>query len=106
VERFHRLLVLVLFGDHAGTGFGDAGTPLLLAVLALALAAVALGNVAPRLVSFPPSMRYYAGNWATSLWCFREGAEEVLDRHIRKASARPVLMGCCPGPCRTWTRTP
>ncbi|HZM82818.1 MAG TPA: DUF3556 domain-containing protein [Candidatus Limnocylindrales bacterium] len=82
---------LVLFGHYAGIGFGDVGAPLLVVLLAAALAAVvALGNLAPRLVSFLPSMRYYAGNWATSLWCFRGGAEEVLDRNIRKASSRPV----------------
>ncbi|HEX6684506.1 MAG TPA: DUF3556 domain-containing protein [Candidatus Limnocylindrales bacterium] len=84
---------LVLFGHYAGIGFGDAGAPVLVALLATALfAVVALGNVAPRLVSFLPSMRYYAGNWATSLWCFREGAEDVLDRSIRKAGTRPVTQ--------------
>jgi len=31
-------------------------------------------------------MRYYAGNWATSLWCFRRPAEVRLDTHIRKVS--------------------
>lgn len=84
---------IVLFGHYAGVGFGDAGAPLLLALLAAALVAmVALGNLAPRLVSFLASMRYYAGNWATSLWCFKEGAEEVLDRAIRKSSALPVTQ--------------
>jgi hypothetical protein len=84
---------LVLFGHHAGVGLGDAGSPLLPALLAAVLiAVVALGNAAPRLVSFLPSMRYYAGNWATSLWCFRDGTEELLDRNIRKASARPVTQ--------------
>ena len=84
---------LVLFGHYAGIGFGDARTPVLLALLAAALVAViVLGNAAPRLVSFLPSMRYYAGNWATSLWCFRDGAEDVLDRNIRKASPRPVTQ--------------
>ena len=32
-------------------------------------------------------MRYYAGNWASSLWCFREGAEEKMDATITKSSA-------------------
>lgn len=31
-------------------------------------------------------MRYYAGNWATSCWCFRKGAEVKLDRNLTKAS--------------------
>lgn len=84
---------LVLFGHYPGIGFGDASAPVLVVLLAAALVAViALGNAAPRLVSFLPSMRYYAGNWATSLWCFRDGAEDVLDRNIRKASPRPVAQ--------------
>jgi hypothetical protein len=35
-------------------------------------------------------MRYYAGNWATSLWCFRAGAEEKADAEIVKSSALVV----------------
>jgi hypothetical protein len=80
---------LVLFGYHAGAG--GAGVLAVLPAVALAVL-VAVGNLAPRLVSFLPSMRYYAGNWATSLWCFREGAEEALDRGIRAPSPRPVLQ--------------
>ena len=36
-----------------------------------------------------PSMRYYAGNWATSQWLFRKdsGAEAKLDRDDRQAGA-------------------
>ena len=45
-----------------------------------------LGNFRPDLVSFLPSMRYYAGNWATSQWLFRKesGAEAKLDRELVK----------------------
>ena len=51
-----------------------------------------LGNFRPDLVSFLPSMRYYAGNWATSQWLFRKetGAEEKLDREIMKAA--PIVV--------------
>ncbi len=47
-----------------------------------------LGNFRPDLISFLPSMRYYAGNWATSQWLFRKdtGAEAKLDREIVKAA--------------------
>ena len=45
-----------------------------------------LGNLRPDLVSFLPSMRQYAGNWATGMWAFAPGAEEKLDRHIVKAA--------------------
>jgi hypothetical protein len=45
-----------------------------------------IGNFWPDKVSFLPSMRYYAGNWATTQWLFRKasGAEEKLDRSIHK----------------------
>lgn len=37
---------------------------------------VAAGNLYPRKVSFLPGMRYYAGNWDTTLWCVRPSADE------------------------------
>lgn len=39
-----------------------------------------LGNFRPDLVSFLPSMRQYAGNWAASIWTFRPDAERKLER--------------------------
>ena len=50
------------------------------------------GNFRPDQVSFLPSMRYYAGNWATSQWLFRKtsGAEAKLDRSIKKPA--PVVV--------------
>jgi hypothetical protein len=38
-----------------------------------------LGNLRPDLVSFLPSMRQYAGNWASAVWAFAPGAEERLN---------------------------
>ena len=42
----------------------------------------------PDKISFLPSMRYYAGNWATTQWLFRKGsgAEEKLDTEIPKSA--------------------
>lgn len=45
-----------------------------------------LGNLRPDLVSFLPSMRQYAGNWASATWAFAPGAEEKLDRHLVRAA--------------------
>ena len=45
-----------------------------------------LGNLRPDLVSFLPSMRQYAGNWATGMWALASGAEEKLNTHIVKAA--------------------
>jgi hypothetical protein len=44
-----------------------------------------LGNLFPDKISFLPGMRYYAGNWASSLWVFRKDTkcEDRLNR------------GCC-----------
>ncbi|MEU2584118.1 DUF3556 domain-containing protein [Streptomyces avermitilis] len=82
---------LVLFGHDAAVGAFTLHSPLPAAVLVLSLVMVpVLGHVRPDLVSFLPSMRYYAGNWATGLWCFRKGTEHRLNEHIVKASGLPV----------------
>jgi len=81
-----------LFGHYADVPWSSVDDPLLLVILALACVGLpVLGNFRPDLVSFLPSMRYYAGNWATSQWLFRrgdgaEGAEDKLDRSIVKAA--------------------
>jgi len=82
-----------LFGHYADAPWSSIDDPLLLVILGLICVGLpALGNFRPDLVSFLPSMRYYAGNWATSQWLFRrggvgeEGAEEKLDREIVKAA--------------------
>ena len=48
-----------------------------------------LGNLRPDLVSFLPSMRQYAGNWASAMWAFAPGAESKLD-HITRAAGNTV----------------
>jgi hypothetical protein len=59
--------------------------------LALVIAAAllfypTLGNLRPDKVSFLPSMRQYAGNWASALWTFAPGTEQKLNRVTRTAS--------------------
>src|SRR6201995_958614 len=58
--------------------------------LALVIAAAllffpVLGNLRPDKVSFLPSLRQYAGNWASAVWTFAPGAEVKLDRVTRSA---------------------
>ncbi|MEU9014473.1 DUF3556 domain-containing protein [Streptomyces sp. NPDC048479] len=78
---------LFLFGHYAEIGVSSLDSPFLAVLLLVCLVAVpALGNAKPHLVSFLPAMRYYAGNWATSTWCFRRGTEEKLNAHITKAA--------------------
>ena len=45
-----------------------------------------LGNLRPDQVSFLPSMRQYAGNWASATWAFAPGAEQKLNKVTRSAS--------------------
>ena len=78
-----------LFGHYADVPWSTLDDPLLVAILALICVGLpVLGNFRPDLVSFLPSMRYYAGNWATSQWLFRRdsGAEDKLDQKIVKSA--------------------
>jgi hypothetical protein len=78
-----------LFGHYGDLPWSTLEDPLLLAVLLpICVGLPLLGNFRPDLVSFLPSMRYYAGNWATSQWLFRKdtGAEDKLDAEIVKAA--------------------
>src|ERR1700754_3597907 len=59
---------------------------LALVVAAALLFYPVLGNLRPDKVSFLPSMRQYAGNWASALWTFAPGAEQKLNNVTRSAS--------------------
>jgi hypothetical protein len=79
---FAYLSVFLFLGFPAqdGYGVGDMSSPWLAAGIAAALVFFpVLGNLRPDLVSFLPSMRQYAGNWASALWAFAPGAEEKLN---------------------------
>jgi hypothetical protein len=77
---------LFLFGHYAAVGEATLTSGLLAVLLVVLLAGgPILGNFRPELMSFLPSMRYYAGNWATSVWLFRrDGAEERFDTSLVK----------------------
>jgi hypothetical protein len=69
--------VLWLFVAHARLGLSDLANPLPVAVLFTVIAGtVVIGNLLPRKVSFLPGMRYYAGNWDTTVWCVKPSADE------------------------------
>lgn len=77
-----------LFGHYGAIGVTDLASPLLLAILIIAFAVGPIaGNIFPQKISFLPAMRYYAGNWAASSWCFRAGAEAKMDANVVKSSA-------------------
>jgi hypothetical protein len=80
--------VFLFWGYPAWDGYGvaDTSSPLLLAaVVGGLLFFPVLGNLRPDLVSFLPSMRQYAGNWASATWAFAPGAEAKLDNIVRAA---------------------
>jgi hypothetical protein len=78
--------IFLFAGFPAGQGFAvtDMSSPwLTVGIVAALLFFPVLGNLRPDLVSFLPSMRQYAGNWASALWAFAPGAEEKLNRVVR-----------------------
>ena len=71
--------VLWLFVAHARLGLSNVTNPLPMAILLVVIAGtVVLGNLYPRKVSFLPGMRYYAGNWDTTVWCVKPSADEKI----------------------------
>jgi hypothetical protein len=81
--------LLFLFGHYGDVPLSNLDSPLLIAVLAVGGVLIpVIGNLFPDKVSFLPAMRYYAGNWATSLWLFRKAtrAEEKLDERVDKVA--------------------
>jgi hypothetical protein len=82
-----------LFGHYGEIPLSTLDDPLLIVLLGvIGLGIPILGNLRPDLISFLPSMRYYAGNWATSLWLFRKDtkAEEKLGEHA--CPVAPVVI--------------
>jgi hypothetical protein len=78
-----------LFGHHAGVAVGSIASPILAGYLVLACFVMQLvGNLVPASVSFLCAMRYYAGNWAYSVWLFRGESSKKLDACLIKASPR------------------
>lgn len=85
--------VLSLFVAHPDLGLSDLNNLLPVAILFAASAGtVVVGNLFPRKVSFLPGMRYYAGNWDTTLWCLKASAEEKLARGIVAIASMPAAQ--------------
>ncbi|CRK49162.1 putative membrane protein [Rhodococcus sp. RD6.2] len=93
------VFLFVGFPTWNGYGLGDMSSPWLTAGVVAALVFFPiLGNLRPDLVSFLPSMRQYAGNWASATWAFAPGAEDKLDRFVTRPTknTRTQLLASYP----------
>jgi hypothetical protein len=68
--------VLWLFVGHAHLGLSDLTSPWPILLFAVIAGSVVVGNLFPRKVSFLPGMRYYAGNWDTTVWCVKPSVDD------------------------------
>jgi hypothetical protein len=89
---FMMFSVLALFVGHAGIGLGDLQSPWPIVLFVVVAGTVVLGNLFPRKVSFLPGMRYYAGNWDTTLWCLKPAAEEKIAKNIVAIASMPAAQ--------------
>jgi Transmembrane protein of unknown function (DUF3556) len=89
---FMMFSVLALFVGHASVGLSDLTTPLPLLLFVVVAGTVALGNLFPRKVSFLPGMRYYAGNWDTTLWCIKPSADQKIAKGIVAIASMPAAQ--------------
>src|SRR3954452_2620785 len=81
------------FGHFGWVPLSTLDNPLHIAILAaIGVVIPVIGNLYPDKISFLPSMRYYAGNWATSIWLFNKttDAEHKLDERLYKTASITV----------------
>ncbi|HZZ48345.1 MAG TPA: DUF3556 domain-containing protein [Pseudonocardia sp.] len=90
VFAYATIFLFAGFPNWQGYGLTDMSSPWLTTAVVIALAFFpVLGNLRPDLVSFLPSMRQYAGNWASAVWAFTPGAEDKLNR-VQRSSANQI----------------
>ena len=89
---FMMFAVLALFVGHSGVGLTDMTTPLPILLFVVVAGTVVLGNLFPRKVSFLPGMRYYAGNWDTTLWCIKPSADAKIAEGIVSIASMPAAQ--------------
>jgi hypothetical protein len=84
--------VLFLFVGHSSVGLSDLTNPLPIILFAAMASVVVAGNLLPHKISFLPGMRYYAGNWDTTLWCVTPGAEAKIGKGIVSIANMPAAQ--------------
>ncbi|UXA12250.1 DUF3556 domain-containing protein [Mycobacterium sp. SMC-8] len=89
---FMMFSVLALFVGNAGVGLSELQSPWPIVLFVVVAGTVVVGNLFPRKVSFLPGMRYYAGNWDTSLWCVKPSAAEKITNGIVAIASMPAAQ--------------
>ncbi len=84
--------VLFLFVGHADVGLADMTNPQPVILVVVMAGVVIAGNLFPQKISFLPGMRYYAGNWDTTLWCVTPSAEAKIDKGIVAIANMPAAQ--------------
>jgi hypothetical protein len=74
-----------LFGRNAAVSLGAVTWPVALLLGTMCVAIPLLGNFFPARLPFLLAMRYYAGNWACSVWLFRGDSHRRLQRLVTSA---------------------
>ncbi|MBS0618648.1 MAG: DUF3556 domain-containing protein [Spirochaetes bacterium] len=69
-----------LFGAYAEVPILPLPWHLGIFLFVMVVALPLIGNIYPKALSFLLSMRYYAGNWAASVWLFKLGSHKKLER--------------------------
>jgi hypothetical protein len=83
-----------LFWAHPEVTVLDLGSwPLAMFLAVMLLAIPILGNLYPRAISFLMAMRYYAGNWAYSIWMFRGDSYKKLEKLTTSAAWVHTQLG-------------
>ena len=98
---FYTFSLIWLYVMHPSPqfGLGAMSSPwITVLILVILFGFPIFGNLRPDLISFLPAARYYAGNWATTLWAFRKSsdgtpdAEEKIDTSIVKSSKNQIAQ--------------
>jgi Transmembrane protein of unknown function (DUF3556) len=83
-----------LFWAHPDVTVLDLGSiPLAVFLAVMLLAVPILGNIHPGAISFLMAMRYYAGNWAYSVWMFRGDTHKKLEKLTTSAAWVHTQLG-------------
>src|SRR5271163_3180826 len=82
--------VFALFFGHVHTGLTTLKNPVAVGIFIAFIAGIVIaGNLFPRKISFLPGMRYYAGNWDTTLWCIKGSADKKINHNIVSIASMP-----------------